>query len=130
MQRQEKQAVEGIMGSTTDGGGGSKSGSELRQGIISQDGYIKGSALQVVASAHNALALLMETQQVIKVDKVLEVVLLIKKATLEEVLWRLLRRLMLVLIQSTVLHKGKKVVVSLLKGWKVQKDKRDQVVLM
>ncbi len=32
MQRQgKKQAVEGIMGSTTDGGGGSKSGSELRQ---------------------------------------------------------------------------------------------------
>ncbi|SME52200.1 hypothetical protein BACERE00183_04808 [Bacillus cereus] len=52
----KKQAVEGIMGSTTDGGGGSKSGSELRQGIISQDGYIKGSALQVVASAHNAFS--------------------------------------------------------------------------
>ncbi|WJE69320.1 phage tail tape measure protein [Bacillus albus] len=48
----KKQAVEGIMGSTTDGGGGSKSGSELGQGIISQDGYIRGSALQVVASAH------------------------------------------------------------------------------
>ncbi|WP_420951726.1 phage tail tape measure protein [Bacillus cereus] len=48
----KKQAVEGIMGSTTDGGGGSKSGSELGRGIISQDGYIRGSALQVVASAH------------------------------------------------------------------------------
>ncbi|MGR5961354.1 hypothetical protein ACT7DN_00350 [Bacillus paranthracis] len=42
------------MGSTTDGGGGSKSGSELGQGIVSQDGYIRGSALQVVASAHGA----------------------------------------------------------------------------
>lgn len=52
----KKQAVEGIMGSTTDGGGGSKSGSELGQGIISQDGYIKGSTLQVVASAHNAFS--------------------------------------------------------------------------
>lgn len=50
----KKQAVQGIMGSTTDGGGGSKSGSELGQGIISQDGYIRGSALQVVASAHSA----------------------------------------------------------------------------
>ena len=50
----KKQAVQGIMGSTTDGGGGSKSGSELGQGIISQDGYIRGSALQVVASAHGA----------------------------------------------------------------------------
>ncbi|WP_088312221.1 phage tail tape measure protein [Bacillus cereus] len=50
----KKQAVEGIMGSTTDGGGGNKSGSELGQGIISQDGYIRGSALQVVASAHGA----------------------------------------------------------------------------
>ncbi|WP_254488428.1 phage tail tape measure protein [Bacillus thuringiensis] len=48
----KKQAVEGIMGSTTDGGGGSKSSSELGRGIISQDGYIRGSALQVVASAH------------------------------------------------------------------------------
>lgn len=52
----KKQAVEGIVGSTTDGGGGSKSGSELGQGIISQDGYIRGSALQVVASAHNAFS--------------------------------------------------------------------------
>ncbi|MBY7109995.1 MULTISPECIES: phage tail tape measure protein [Bacillus] len=52
----KKQAVEGIIGSTTDGGGGSKSGSELGQGIISQDGYIKGSALQIVASAHNAFS--------------------------------------------------------------------------
>lgn len=50
----KKQAVEGIMGSTTDGGGGNKSGSELGQGIINQDGYIRGSALQVVASAHGA----------------------------------------------------------------------------
>lgn len=50
----KKQAVEGIMGSTTDGGGGNKSGSELGQGIVNQDGYIKGSALQVVASAHGA----------------------------------------------------------------------------
>ncbi|MGN4665816.1 phage tail tape measure protein [Bacillus cereus group sp. MYBK234-1] len=50
----KKQAVEGILGSTTDGGGGNKSGSELGQGIISQDGYIRGSALQVVASAHGA----------------------------------------------------------------------------
>jgi hypothetical protein len=50
----KKQAVQGIMGSTTDGGGGSKSGSELGQGIISQDGYIRGSALQVVASAHSS----------------------------------------------------------------------------
>lgn len=50
----KKQAVEGIMGSTTDGGGGNKSGSELGQGIINHDGYIKGSALQVVASAHGA----------------------------------------------------------------------------
>ncbi|PHB82467.1 phage tail protein [Bacillus toyonensis] len=50
----KKQAVEGIMGSTTDGGGGNKSGSELGQGIINQDGYIRGSALQVVASVHGA----------------------------------------------------------------------------
>ncbi|OTX32154.1 phage tail tape measure protein [Bacillus thuringiensis serovar malayensis] len=50
----KKQAVQGIMGSTTDGGGGNKSGGELAQGIMSQDGYIKGSALQVVASAHGA----------------------------------------------------------------------------
>ncbi|WP_255288846.1 phage tail tape measure protein [Bacillus cereus] len=50
----KKQAVEGIMGSTTDGGGGSKSGNELGQGIMSQDGYIRGSSLQVVASAHGA----------------------------------------------------------------------------
>ncbi|MGX5433362.1 phage tail tape measure protein [Bacillus toyonensis] len=50
----KKQAVEGIMGSTTDGGGGNKSGSELGQGIINQEGYIRGSALQVVASAHGA----------------------------------------------------------------------------
>ncbi|MGH1260611.1 MULTISPECIES: phage tail tape measure protein [Bacillus] len=50
----KKQAVEGIMGSTTDGGGGNKSGGELGQGIISQDGYIRGSALQVVNSAHGA----------------------------------------------------------------------------
>ncbi|PFY21057.1 phage tail protein [Bacillus toyonensis] len=50
----KKQAVEGIMGSTTDGGGGNKSGSELGQGIINQDVYIRGSALQVVASAHGA----------------------------------------------------------------------------
>ncbi|EEL33090.1 Prophage LambdaBa02, tape measure protein [Bacillus cereus Rock3-28] len=50
----KKQAVEGILGSSTDGGGGNKSGSELGQGIISQDGYIRGSALQVVASAHGA----------------------------------------------------------------------------
>jgi len=42
------------MGSTTDGGGGNKSGGELGQGIISQDGYIRGSALQVVNSAHGA----------------------------------------------------------------------------
>uniref|UniRef100_UPI0013D2E9E7 phage tail tape measure protein n=1 Tax=Bacillus paranthracis TaxID=2026186 RepID=UPI0013D2E9E7 len=52
----KKQAVESIMGSTTDGGGGNKSGSQLGQGIISQDGYIKGSALQVVASAHGAFS--------------------------------------------------------------------------
>ncbi|PGB78554.1 phage tail protein [Bacillus toyonensis] len=50
----KKQAVEGIMGSTTDGGGGNKSGSELGQGIINQEGYIRGSTLQVVASAHGA----------------------------------------------------------------------------
>ncbi|PRT14969.1 phage tail protein [Bacillus toyonensis] len=50
----KKQAVEGIMGSTTDGGGGNKSGSELGQGIVNKDGYIRGSALQVVASAHSA----------------------------------------------------------------------------
>lgn len=50
----KKQAIEGIMGSTTDGGGGNKSGGELGQGIISQDGYIRGSALQVVNSAHGA----------------------------------------------------------------------------
>ncbi|MCQ6569175.1 phage tail tape measure protein [Bacillus mycoides] len=50
----KKQAVEGILGSTTDGEGGNKSGSELGQGIISKDGYIRGSALQVIASAHGA----------------------------------------------------------------------------
>ncbi|WP_289936575.1 hypothetical protein, partial [Klebsiella pneumoniae] len=32
----KKQAVESIMGSTTDGGGGNKSGSQLGQGLISQ----------------------------------------------------------------------------------------------
>ncbi|MGG1137213.1 phage tail tape measure protein [Bacillus mycoides] len=50
----KKQVVEGILGSTTDGEGGNKSGSELGQGIISKDGYIRGSALQVIASAHGA----------------------------------------------------------------------------
>nr|WP_142307673.1 phage tail tape measure protein [Bacillus cereus] len=52
----KKQAVEGILGSTTDGEGGNKSGSELGQGITSQGGYIRGSALQVVAGAHGAFS--------------------------------------------------------------------------
>ncbi|MCU4733423.1 phage tail tape measure protein [Bacillus cereus] len=48
----KKNAVESIIGSTTDGGGGNKAGQELGDGIISKRGFIKGSALDSVAAAH------------------------------------------------------------------------------
>ncbi|EEK77718.1 phage-related tail protein [Bacillus cereus R309803] len=50
---EKKQSVEGILGSTTDGGGGSKSGNQLGQGIVNQNGYIRGSALEAVFNAHS-----------------------------------------------------------------------------
>lgn len=48
----KKNAVESIIGSTTDGGGGNKAGQELGDGIMSKRGFIKGSALDSVAAAH------------------------------------------------------------------------------
>ncbi|PEE32381.1 phage tail tape measure protein [Bacillus cereus] len=49
-----KSDVQGILASTSDGGGGVKAGAEVGNGIMSKYGYIKGSALDVVAAAHEA----------------------------------------------------------------------------
>ncbi|EJP81288.1 phage tail tape measure protein [Bacillus cereus] len=48
----KKNAVESILGGTTDSGGGNKAGQELGDGIMSKRGFIKGSALDSVAAAH------------------------------------------------------------------------------
>lgn len=96
------------MGSTTDGGGGSKSGSELGQGIISQDGYIKGSALQVVGSAHNAFSTINGSPAGNQGGQGFGSGIVNQKVISEEVLLKLLLRLILVLIQSMVLHKVKR----------------------
>ncbi|OUB47924.1 hypothetical protein BK740_07215 [Bacillus thuringiensis serovar argentinensis] len=49
---EKKFSVGTILGETTDNGGGSKAGQEMGDGIMSQRGYIKGSALDSVAAAH------------------------------------------------------------------------------
>ncbi|ARJ20524.1 phage tail tape measure protein [Bacillus mycoides] len=51
---QTKSDVQSILASTSDGGGGVKAGTEAGDGIMSKYGYIKGSALDVVAAAHEA----------------------------------------------------------------------------
>ncbi|MCC2369432.1 hypothetical protein LKM02_24255 [Bacillus cereus] len=52
---QTKSDVQGILGGTSDGGGGAKGGTDLGEGIISKRGYIKGSALDVVAAAQEGM---------------------------------------------------------------------------
>lgn len=52
---QTKSDVQGILGSTSDGGGGAKGGTELGEGIMSKRGYIKGSALDVIAAAQEGM---------------------------------------------------------------------------
>ncbi|WP_428830831.1 phage tail tape measure protein [Bacillus wiedmannii] len=49
---EKKFSVGTILGETTDNGGGNKAGQEMGDGIMSQRGYIKGSALDSVAAAH------------------------------------------------------------------------------
>lgn len=49
---QTRSDVETTLAGTSDGGGGSKGGSDFAGGIMSQRGYIKGSALDSVAAAH------------------------------------------------------------------------------
>lgn len=52
---QTKSDVQGILGTTSDGGGGAKGGNDLGQGIISKRGYIRGSALDVIAAAQEGM---------------------------------------------------------------------------
>ncbi|KIQ88488.1 tail protein [Bacillus sp. L_1B0_8] len=52
---QQRGGVEGALAGTSDGGGGAKSGTNLGDGILSKRGYIKGSALDVVAAAQEGM---------------------------------------------------------------------------
>jgi len=52
---QTKNDVQSVLATTTDGGGGAKGGTEVGDGIMSKRGYIKGSALDVIAAAHDGL---------------------------------------------------------------------------
>ncbi|XLP22381.1 phage tail protein [Bacillus toyonensis] len=52
---QQRSGVEGTLSGMSDGGGGVKSGTDLGDGIMSKRGYIKGSALDAVAAAHEGM---------------------------------------------------------------------------
>ena len=126
----KKQAVESIMGSTTDGGGGNKSGSQLGQGIISQDGYIKGSALQVVASAHGAFSTINGNPAGNQGGQGVGSGIVNQKGYIRGSALEAVNSAHTGFNTINGTHKVKKVVASLPKVWKIQKVKRDQVVLM